>query len=471
MLVCSMLLCCSALDVRVFPRNLIHSSHLHKHHHLPSARFPAVPVPSSPAANSPSPSGLLTVSHHLGLSSSLHYLYSCLFCLVFIKLSILALVSSSSFTESAQNALTIKMEAASTTSLTDFIHHSVNRMDQQQESITNTGRAIQALVAQVSELTQQIHQLHRISPTAPAPPVPREIPQDHFRPEPRLPAFCRTFLNKCSMHFALQPRTFATEESKVAFTLTLLSGKAALWGTAVWENQHSCCASFHTLSEEMRRVFDRAAVGREAAQQLSDLHQGTSSFTDYSIQFRTLAAACQWNEAAQWDRFLHGLADRVQKEIYLLELPPTLNGLIDLALRVDARINRLGRQTSPTRHPISLEKGRSSRENAVGPVDDHEPMQVGRAWLPRRERERRRSQGLCLYCGGSGHTIAAETAFTNLKSRFVSAPILVAPDPTWQFVVEVDASEVGVGAVLSQRAASDDKVHPCAFFFPSFISC
>ena len=308
------------------------------------------------------------------------------------------------------------MEAASTNTLTDFMHHSVKRMDQQQESISNTGRAVQALVAQVSELTQQIHQL--TSPTAPiappAPPVPRETPQDHFRPEPRLPApesysgepaFCRTFLNKCSMHFALQPRTFATEESKVAFTLTLLSGKAALWGTAVWENQHPCCASFHALSEEMRRVYDRATAGREAAHQLSDLRQGTSSVTDYSIEFRTLAAACQWNEAAQWDRFLHGLSDRVLKEIYLLELPPTLNGLIDLSLRVDARINRLGRQSSPTRHTISPARGRSSRENTVGPIDDHEPMQVGRARLSRRERERRRSQGLCLYCGGSEHNI------------------------------------------------------------------
>ncbi|KAL0159845.1 hypothetical protein M9458_043570, partial [Cirrhinus mrigala] len=31
---------------------------------------------------------------------------------------------------------------------------------------------------------------------------------------------------------------------------------------------------------------------------------------------------------------------------------------------------------------------------------------------------------------------AANVAFSNLKSRFVSAPILVAPDPTRQFVVE-----------------------------------
>ncbi len=66
---------------------------------------------------------------------------------------------------------------------------------------------------------------------------------------------------------------------------------------------------------------------------------------------------------------------------------------------------------------------------------------------------------------------AAEAAFTKLRGRFVSAPILRAPDPTRQFVVEVDASEVGVGAVLSQRATSDDKVHPCAFFFPSTVPC
>ena len=59
---------------------------------------------------------------------------------------------------------------------------------------------------------------------------------------------------------------------------------------------------------------------------------------------------------------------------------------------------------------------------------------------------------------------AAEAAFRELKVRFTSAPILQVPDPDRQFVVEVDASEVGVGAILSQRAAVDQKLHPCAFF-------
>lgn len=59
---------------------------------------------------------------------------------------------------------------------------------------------------------------------------------------------------------------------------------------------------------------------------------------------------------------------------------------------------------------------------------------------------------------------AADRAFQTLKSRFTNAPILTTPDPTRQFIVEVDASDVGVGAVLSQRSSADGKVHPCAFY-------
>ena len=54
--------------------------------------------------------------------------------------------------------------------------------------------------------------------------------------------------------------------------------------------------------------------------------------------------------------------------------------------------------------------------------------------------------------------------FNNLKSRFTSAPILSQPDPDRQFIVEVDASDVGVGAILSQKNGADQKIHPCAFY-------
>ncbi|KAI7809155.1 hypothetical protein IRJ41_000814, partial [Triplophysa rosa] len=61
-------------------------------------------------------------------------------------------------------------------------------------------------------------------------------------------------------------------------------------------------------------------------------------------------------------------------------------------------------------------------------------------------------------------TDRANQAFDSLKQHFTSAPILVLPDPELPFVLEVDASDVGVGAVLSQRSKNTHKLHPCAFF-------
>ncbi len=302
----------------------------------------------------------------------------------------------------------IFMDSAETRGLQELISGNNARMDLQEENMLNTGRAVQALVAQVSELTTQVQLLR--SPAAPPTPPSFSIPGNHSpQHEPRLPApemyagdpnLCRAFLTKCSLFFSLQPLTFATEVSRVALVLTLLSGRAALWGTAVWENRHPCCSSFHSLSQEMRRVFDRALVGREAARMLADLRQGEQSVSDYSIQFRTLAAECEWNEKAQWDMFLHGLADRIQQEIDVVELPLGLDELVDLALRVDARLQQRdlrGRRKLTPRYPF-FDTG-----DTVGHSSVDEPMQVGRARLSREERDRRRMRGLCLYCGAAGH--------------------------------------------------------------------
>uniref|UniRef100_A0A8C6VZ26 Gypsy retrotransposon integrase-like protein 1 n=1 Tax=Nothobranchius furzeri TaxID=105023 RepID=A0A8C6VZ26_NOTFU len=58
----------------------------------------------------------------------------------------------------------------------------------------------------------------------------------------------------------------------------------------------------------------------------------------------------------------------------------------------------------------------------------------------------------------------ADQAFNNLKTSFTQAPILTRPDTSLQFTLEVDASDTGVGAVLSQVSPTDHLLHPCAFF-------
>ena len=67
-------------------------------------------------------------------------------------------------------------------------------------------------------------------------------------------------------------------------------------------------------------------------------------------------------------------------------------------------------------------------------------------------------------------TPKAVAAFVELRRRFSSEPILLTPNPSLPFIVEVDASELGVGAILSQRSPSDGKVHPCAYYSRSLSS-
>ncbi|KAI2644393.1 Transposon Tf2-6 polyprotein [Labeo rohita] len=292
------------------------------------------------------------------------------------------------------------MEAASATPslLEEFIQASVSRMDAQDKSMNESGQAIRALVVQVSELTQRVQQLQLLTapPTPPTPPTPLVPSNAVSQSEPRLPT----------------PELYSGEQGGVrAHPVDWES--STLGNGGVGEPGSMLCL----VPDTLRR--DEEGVRPEPTRVLADLRQGERSVSDYSIEFRTLAAECQWNEEAQWDMFLHRLADRVQNEIYALELPATLNGLIDLALRVDSRLSRAERRRLPVRLPPGETSTlRASGGDTVSPVYDHEPMQVGRARLSREEKERRRSQGLCMYCGAAGHFAYNCPGYLDLKEVF-----------------------------------------------------
>ena len=57
---------------------------------------------------------------------------------------------------------------------------------------------------------------------------------------------------------------------------------------------------------------------------------------------------------------------------------------------------------------------------------------------------------------------AVRNAFHQLKKAVMSAPVLAYPDPKKEYLLETDASKLGLGAVLSQKQL-DGRYHPMAF--------
>ncbi len=198
-------------------------------------------------------------------------------------------------------------------------------------------------------------------------------------------------------------RNVIAPKKQVAFVLTLLSGRAREWGIAVWRSRAPCFATFVDFCQEMTKLFDRSSQGDEAVAQLSRLSQRKCSVTDFAIQFQTLAAACGWNEGALRARFHEGLDEAIADELAAVDLPRELDNLINLALRVEGRLNRRRQCRQPTAPWCHLEA--SSSDAASHLPAEVEPMQLGRLRLTPQQRQERLALGLCLYCGKAGHFV------------------------------------------------------------------
>ncbi|KAI2660981.1 Transposon Tf2-8 polyprotein [Labeo rohita] len=207
-------------------------------------------------------------------------------------------------------------------------------------------------------------------------------------------AECSGFLLQVNLYIQMQPQQFPTEQTKVAFLTSLLSGKALKWAEAIWNSNNPIINSYDQFVSHFSEVFSTATGALSTSDQLFRLRQGSSSIHDYTLHFRTLAAASGWNEISLLGAYRQGLNPEIRSAMAIYDDNIGLEAFL-------LRTTRVSQQLAACQPPITAPQVASVAASTPVP----EPMQVDSTRLSRTERNRRISQGLCIYCGQSGHIL------------------------------------------------------------------
>ncbi|KAL0186347.1 hypothetical protein M9458_018017, partial [Cirrhinus mrigala] len=207
---------------------------------------------------------------------------------------------------------------------------------------------------------------------------------------------CNGFLLQCSLVFTMQPALYPTDQSQIAFITSLLTGPALRWAETIWHQGGPAAHSIHTFTTHFKEVFGRSDGEVSAGEQLYHLKQGLMSTQEYSLRFRTLAAANGWNERSLLTTYRLGLEPKLRLQLAALDDNMGLEKFIQLSLRCSERIQSYQCNQEPVNNALL-------RPSEPASPSEPEPMILESGRLTSAERQRRLTRGLCIYCGASGH--------------------------------------------------------------------
>ncbi|KAK3554943.1 hypothetical protein QTP86_001878 [Hemibagrus guttatus] len=210
---------------------------------------------------------------------------------------------------------------------------------------------------------------------------------------------CQGFLQQCEVFFSHQPGMYREEETQCALVISLLTGRALEWASAVWNADPQIRSSFAYFSGMIREVFEYPAGGNNISVQLMELRQGSDTAVDYAIKFCTLAVQSGWNDASLCAVFWAGLNPELQTELACRTEETTLSQFVATAIHLDnlMRQHQAGTSRFTTVRPRSRPNYSSFREEAP------ESMQLRRSRLVEPVHQQRSRMRLCYNCGASGH--------------------------------------------------------------------
>jgi hypothetical protein len=253
------------------------------------------------------------------------------------------------------------------------------------------------------------------------------------------------FISQCQLKFAGEPSKFPDEKAKIYFAGSYLREGPYSWFQPLISADARGqpppeFSSFETFTDALTTIYGDPNLVITSERELRALRQ-TTSVAQYIAEFQRLRQYVKHNEAALIDQFYHGLRDNVKDKLVNGPRSETLAEMMKAAATYDARIqeriierritsNTLAippRSTSSTPTNVPFTPSRtpspaaalqrppvpvSTRPAPVAPrapnLDGTTPMILDSTRsgpVSATERERRRINNLCFYCGLPGHSV------------------------------------------------------------------
>ena len=226
---------------------------------------------------------------------------------------------------------------------------------------------------------------------------------------------CRHFLVKLKLYFSqVPPSRYPTDYSKSTFLIALLQGPAFDWGSAFLERDDPILTDFGEFVKAFTAIFDTPNRVQMAMDQLYALRQGADSAATFVAKFQNLACLTTLDQAALILIFRHGINETLLTQLAYVDIPPTLQDLMALVVKLDQRRPEHARISSvlphkylpaPPPNPIPS----TLFSNPIPMEVDASQRNAPEFWSRMSEREKRYLTRValrqCTYCGSPDHKV------------------------------------------------------------------
>ena len=280
------------------------------------------------------------------------------------------------------------------------------------------------------------------------------------------------FLSQCQLVFGLNSSRFPTDDIKIKYVIGYCRGAPlnairTYLNEPVWK-QPEWLRDYNTFVEYLQRNYGDPDERGTAERKLSSLVQKGSA-SEYFAEFQTYAAILGWPDAPLVSLAVRGLKEELKDQLALQGArPETMADLVEFVVRVDNRLYARGQErrrerdqktsdnnsssnpqrtsnqsrssdnsssrSSFVRSTNNLERNRNTNtQSSQAPRKDNAPV-IPRK-LSEQDKQYRRDNGLCLYCGQAGHLANAcpsrppQASFTMNTPVTVSGPSKVSAPP------------------------------------------